>query len=118
MQQIAPKQIPAWVRQTSLADAALPVVLDVREPWELQTAAVQGDATSNGFELIHRPMRTVSARYLELDRHRPIACLCHHGARSAQVVHFLMQQGFTQIVNIQGGIHAWAVEHDPRVPVY
>jgi rhodanese-related sulfurtransferase len=34
------------------------------------------------------------------------------------VVHFLMQQGFTQVVNIQGGIHAWAVEHDPRVPVY
>ncbi|MEN9843241.1 MAG: hypothetical protein RLZZ612_1070 [Pseudomonadota bacterium] len=118
MQQIAPQQIPAWVQHTTTADTPLPVVLDVREPWELQTAAVQGDAASNGFELIHMPMRTVPARYLELDRDRPIACLCHHGARSAQVAHFLMQQGFTQVVNIQGGIHAWAVEHDPRVPVY
>jgi rhodanese-related sulfurtransferase len=118
MQQITPSQIPDWVRQARSVDAPLPVVLDVREPWELQTAAVQGDAQSNGFELMAMPMRTVPARHLELDRHRPIACLCHHGARSAQVAHFLMQQGFTQVVNVQGGIHAWALELDPRVPVY
>ncbi len=92
----------------------LPVVLDVREPWELQTATVKPD----GFELVAMPMRSVPARYLELDRDQPIACLCHHGARSAQVVHFLMQQGFTQTVNIHGGINAWSHERDPAVPVY
>ena len=90
------------------------MVLDVREPWELQTASV----SPQGFELIPMPMRSVPARYLELDRDRPIACLCHHGARSAQVVHFLMQQGFTQTVNIHGGINAWSHERDPAVPVY
>jgi rhodanese-related sulfurtransferase len=89
-------------------------VLDVREPWELQTASVKPD----GFELVSMPMRSVPARYLELDRNRPIACLCHHGARSAQVVHFLMQQGFTNTVNIHGGINAWSHERDTGVPTY
>ena len=54
----------------------------------------------------------------DTDPDRPIAGWCHHGARSAQVVHFLMQQGFTQTVNIHGGIHAWSHERDPAVPVY
>ena len=113
---IHPAQLNDWlarVRQEAPTDR-LPVVLDVREPWELQTASVKPD----GFELIAMPMRSVPARYLELDRNQPIACLCHHGARSAQVVHFLMQQGFTQTVNIHGGINAWSHERDAGVPVY
>ena len=115
MMSIHPGQLDQWLasaRQT--APEHDPVVLDVREPWELQTASV----SPQGFELIPMPMRSVPARYLELDRDRPIACLCHHGARSAQVVHFLMQQGFTQTVNIHGGINAWSHERDPAVPVY
>lgn len=113
---IHPAQLNDWLAsaQKNASADRLPVVLDVREPWELQTATVKPD----GFELIAMPMRSVPARYLELDRDQPIACLCHHGARSAQVVHFLMQQGFTQTVNIHGGINAWSHERDPAVPVY
>jgi rhodanese-related sulfurtransferase len=55
---------------------------------------------------------------MELQRDQPIACLCHHGGRSAQVAHFLMQNGFTQIVNVQGGINAWSSEVDPSIPTY
>jgi rhodanese-related sulfurtransferase len=113
---IHPAQLNNWLASAHHGAAAerLPVVLDVREPWELQTASVKPE----GFELVAMPMRSVPARYLELDRDQPIACLCHHGARSAQVVHFLMQQGFTQTVNIHGGINAWSQERDPTVPVY
>lgn len=112
---IHPAQLQDWLQQAAAkAPGVEPVVLDVREPWELQTASVKPD----GFELRHMPMRSVPARYLELDRHQPIACLCHHGARSAQVVHFLMQNGFTEVVNIHGGINAWSHERDPGVPVY
>jgi len=112
---VSPAHIPLWLQQAaSQTPALVPTVLDVREPWELQTAAVKPD----GFELIPMPMRSVPARYLELDKDRPIACLCHHGARSAQVVQFLMQNGFTQVVNITGGIHAWSQERDPSVPTY
>jgi rhodanese-related sulfurtransferase len=115
MQSISPAQIDTW-----LADAAAqtpgvtPVVLDVRESWELQTASVK----ALGFDLVAMPMRSVPARYLELDRERPVACLCHHGARSAQVAHFLEQNGFSAVVNIQGGINAWSQQRDPGVPVY
>jgi rhodanese-related sulfurtransferase len=109
MQSIQPAELDAWLQQTGGA-----TVLDVREPWELQTASVKAD----GFDLVTMPMRSVPARYMELDRQRPIACLCHHGGRSAQVVHFLMQQGFTSVVNIHGGINAWSRQRDPSVPVY
>jgi rhodanese-related sulfurtransferase len=116
MKSISPAQLTDWLQQAQAQQPSrgLPIVLDVREPWELQTASVRPD----GFELLHMPMRSVPARYLELDRNQPIACLCHHGARSAQVAHFLMNNGFTEVVNIQGGIHAWSQERDPGVPVY
>ena len=115
MQSIHPAQLDDWLEQArQAAPGKMPVVLDVREPWELQTASVKSD----GFELLAMPMRSVPARYPELDRHQPIACLCHHGARSAQVVHFLMNQGFDQVVNIHGGINAWSNERDTTVPRY
>ncbi len=114
MQAITPAQLDDWIRQHQADGAPLPVVLDVREPWELQTASV----TPQGFELVHMPMRSIPQRLAELDPERPIACLCHHGARSAQVTHFLANQGFTQVVNIHGGIDLWSRERDPSVPLY
>ena len=115
MQSIHPAQIDEWLQLAkNEAPGVTPIVLDVREPWEMQTAAVQ----AAGFDLIAMPMRSVPARYLELDRDRPIACLCHHGARSAQVAHFLMQNGFSAVVNIHGGINAWSQQRDPGVPLY
>ena len=115
MMSIHPAQLDDWLAAAQNdVPGQTPVVLDVREPWELQTAAV----SAQGFELMPMPMRSVPARYLELDRNRPIACLCHHGVRSAQVVHFLMQQGFTNTVNVHGGINAWSRERDQAVPLY
>ena len=116
MNAITPAQLNDWLQQAvdPAAPEALPIVLDVREPWELQTASVKPE----GFELRAMPMRTVPARLLEFDRHQPIAVLCHHGGRSAQVVQFLEGNGFTRVVNIHGGIHAWSQERDPGVPVY
>jgi len=116
MQSIRPSQFSDWLQHCATEHPELqPVLLDVREPWEFQTASVPAEEP---FALLQMPMRTVPARYLELDRRQPIACLCHHGARSAQVVHFLMQQGFEQVVNVHGGIDAWSRERDPGVPLY
>lgn len=110
---IRPQDLSQWLSRCP-TDDGLPLVLDVREPWEVQTACVRAD----GFELLPMPMHTVPARLNELPRQRPIACLCHHGARSAQVAHFLLNQGYENVVNIQGGIHAWTQEVDPSVPQY
>jgi len=112
---IRPAQLAAWL-QRCRADhpEAEPIVLDVREPWEVQTASIRPD----GFELRHVPMATLPMRLSELPRERPIACLCHHGGRSAQVAYYLQRQGYDNVVNIAGGIHAWAMELDPSVPQY
>jgi rhodanese-related sulfurtransferase len=113
--QLNPSGFADW-RKT--ADGAVqPVVLDVREPWELQTASVR----ANGFSLVAIPMREVPARLAELQQYgndHPIACLCHHGMRSLQVANFLAQSGFTNVVNLQGGIDAWSKQVDNEVPTY
>lgn len=111
---IRPAQFKDWLQACQADGCELPVLLDVREPWEVQTACVKAD----GFELLRMPMASIPARLNELPRDKPIACLCHHGARSAQVAHFLSNQGFEQVVNVSGGIHAWSAEVDPSVPRY
>ena len=109
MQQITPAQLNDWAAQQS----SRPVLLDVREAWELQTASAKPDS----LDLVHMPMQTIPARLDELDKSRPIACLCHHGGRSMQVAAFLQQHGF-QVANVAGGIHAWSLQVDPSIPVY
>lgn len=111
--QVRPADLAAWL-QAQTGGIATAVVLDVREPWELQTASVR----ANGFELIAIPMGEVPARMGELSPQTPVACLCHHGARSQRVAAFLAHNGFTQVANIAGGIDAWSSELDPAVPRY
>jgi rhodanese-related sulfurtransferase len=93
---------------------AAPVLLDVREAWELQTAHLD----LPGIRTLHIPMGTLPARLHELDRAQPILGLCHHGARSQQCVAFLQRQGFEAVYNIAGGIDAWSRQVNPAVPRY
>ena len=110
--QIRPAQLAQWL--DSVQSQSLPVVLDVREPHELVTASVGAGA----FELVAIPMNSVPQRLAELDPGRPVACLCHHGARSQRVAAYLQGSGFATVVNIAGGIEAWAHEIDPSVVRY
>lgn len=108
--QVRPSEFAAWMATLPTA----PVVLDVREPWELQTARIQPE----GLQMLAIPMREIPARLSELTLNQPVACLCHHGMRSLQVAHFLAQNGFEQIANIAGGIDAWSQQVDASVPTY
>ena len=108
--QIRPSQLESWFQSVD----AQPLVLDVREPHELALARVEED----GLEVLAIPMGVIPVRLAELDATRPIACLCHHGARSMQVAMFLQSRGFTQIANIAGGIDAWSAERDQAIPRY
>jgi rhodanese-related sulfurtransferase len=110
--QIRPSQLSEWL-ETARAHGE-PVVLDVREPSELRVASIKAD----GFELITIPMGVIPPRLHELKPGQPIACLCHHGARSMQVASFLKARGFAHVANIAGGINAWSSELDPTVPRY
>lgn len=112
IEHVHPGDFANWLERVKVHGT--PVLLDVREPSELQTASVKpGD-----FTLLHIPMGVVPPRLNELDPDQPIACLCHHGARSMRVAAFLEYQGFKHIANITGGINAWASQLDPSVPRY
>jgi rhodanese-related sulfurtransferase len=87
-----------------------PLLLDVRENWEFATCQIPGS--------VQIPMALVPIRISELDDNREIVCICHHGARSMQVAAFLERNGFTDVTNLTGGIHAWAVQVDGAMPRY
>lgn len=87
-----------------------PIILDVREPWEIELASVAG--------VTHIPMGDIPARISELDDNREIVVMCHHGVRSAQVAMYLARNGFDRVSNLSGGIEAWSLCADPSVPRY
>jgi rhodanese-related sulfurtransferase len=108
--QVRPSGLAAWLQ----AQPRPGLVLDVREPEELQMASVRPD----GFELLEIPMNDIPGRIAELDPQRPVAVLCHRGGRSQQVAMYLARNGFATVANVAGGIDAWALEHDDSVPRY
>lgn len=93
-----------------LARGETPIILDVREPDETRLAPFAG--------ALEIPMSEVPARVGELDPDSDIVVLCHHGIRSGRVAAFLDQQGFRHVANLTGGIDAWSLLVDPRVPRY
>jgi rhodanese-related sulfurtransferase len=112
IENIYPSDLSAWLEKMKVHGQ--PVVLDVREPHEVQTACIKPE----GFALVHIPMGVIPPRLNELDPSRPVACLCHHGGRSMRVAAFLEYQGFSHVANIAGGINAWSTQVDPSVPRY
>lgn len=112
IEHIHPGDLKDWVEKMKVHGQ--PVVLDVREPSELQRASLRAE----GFELLHIPMGVIPPRLNELDPARPVACLCHHGGRSMRVAQFLEYQGFKHVANISGGINAWSMQVDPSIPRY
>ncbi len=113
MKQLAGPDLINLIALTKAA-APAPLLLDVREPWEFALAAIRID----GLETRLMPMNSVPAQFGELDPAQPVVCICHHGARSAQVVAFLERQGFEAVYNLAGGIDAWSAQVDAAVPRY
>jgi rhodanese-related sulfurtransferase len=86
-------------------------LVDVREPWEFQTAKIEGATLM--------PVGDVPSRaHQELDPEQHIVVYCHHGVRSMNVTSWLRQQGFEKAQSLAGGIDRWAREVDPSVPQY
>ena len=89
----------------------VPVLLDVREPWEFQTASLP--------DSLLMPMGDVTSRaHAELDPDVHIVVLCHHGQRSFSVAMWLRGQGFERAQSLAGGIDAWSRTIDPSVSRY
>lgn len=89
-------------------------LIDVREPFELTLAAVEGFQNLPLSQFEQWSPRIA----VDFDPHGETYVICHHGVRSAQMCQWLQQQGFTHVINIAGGIHAYALSVDPTVPRY
>lgn len=115
MDHLTPQQVAA-----RLQDAALPapLLLDVREPWEYDTARIAGTTLVPMSGLVARVEEIASLQEEADGTPRQLICICHHGARSMQVAAFLEKHGFEQVANLTGGIHAWSLQVDPSVPTY
>jgi rhodanese-related sulfurtransferase len=110
MSMFEPFEIDTQTLKERLEGDNPPVVLDVREPWELEIASIEG--------AIAIPLGQLAGRTAELPRDRPLAVMCHHGGRSAQATAWLRNQGFDRATNVAGGIDAWARTIDPTLSRY
>ncbi len=87
-----------------------PLLLDVREPWEYRIVHLEES------RLV--PMREIPQATGSLDPAQEIIVICHHGIRSRHIALYLENQGFTNVVNLNGGIDAWARNTDRQMPTY
>ena len=105
LKQIRPAELSA-----QLQSGRTPVLLDVREEWEWNTCRIPG--------AVLIPLRELPGRIEELDKTAETVVICHHGVRSHHAAHYLKSLGFEDVINLAGGVAAWADEVDPAMPRY
>lgn len=101
---------PLQLQETLARADPPPLLLDVREPWEERVCRIDGSVLV--------PMRRIPEAVRELDPEQETVVICHHGVRSYQVAYFLEHSGFKDVINLSGGVAAWARDVDPDMPTY
>lgn len=104
MRNLSPRELAEWLK------AHRPLLLDVREPWEFEICHLPDS------ELV--PMAHIPAWAQQADPDQEIVVICHHGIRSRQVAMYLEHLGFSNVINLAGGVEAWARELDPQMATY
>ncbi|MGB4850497.1 MAG: rhodanese-like domain-containing protein, partial [Saprospiraceae bacterium] len=103
--EISVDQLNDWIR--SGKDFQL---IDVREPYEYEIANLGGTLIPKGEILTHLDL---------LEREKPVVIHCRSGKRSQDVINLLSKEaGFHHLLNLQGGILAWADKIDSTMPKY
>ena len=106
MHKFSPQDLQARLRDNAVA----PLLLDVREPWEFETCHITGS--------ILIPMRDIQQAAEDLDKSRETVVICHHGIRSRHIAYYLEQNGFANVINLEGGVERWAQEVEPGMKRY
>ncbi len=84
--------------------------IDVRETWEYELANI------NGSELM--PMSNFYQYMQKLGKNENLLIICHHGVRSLSICSLLIDNGYNNVINLEGGIDAWSQQVDPSIPLY
>ncbi len=106
MRQLTPTQLIQHLQTATVK----PVLLDVREPSEFAFCAIEG--------AINMPLAHIPDSANNLDPEQEYVLICHHGVRSQRAGAFLTAQGFEKLINLVGGIEAWACDIAPDMPRY
>jgi rhodanese-related sulfurtransferase len=85
-------------------------LIDVRETWEVERAKISGSRSI--------PLKEISSVHDKLDMSKPVITYCHHGPRGQTAAEILYKMGFVEVYNLEGGIHAYALEADTSIPLY
>jgi rhodanese-related sulfurtransferase len=93
-----------------LENGSQTVLLDVRDKWEYDLCHIDGS--------INICLSDITKRKDELDKQPRTVVICHHGMRSTMAAEHLISEGFEQIVNLEGGIDAWASTIDQSMTRY
>ena len=87
-----------------------PLLLDVRQSWEFDICKLD--------DSVLIPMSSIPANIDQLDKDRETVVICHHGIRSRRVAYYLEQAGFSNIINLKGGVDSWAKTVDNQMATY
>jgi rhodanese-related sulfurtransferase len=109
-QDIVIKSITVQELQDALNQENPPLVLDVREESEIKICTLP--------TFLHIPLGKLANALQQIPHNRAIVTVCHHGIRSYRAAVFLKQNGFEEVLNLIGGINAWAIEIDPKMARY
>lgn len=104
MQRWTAQQVAEYLQSES------PCLLDVREPWEFDICHIKGS--------INIPMSQIMIREEEILENEEIVVICHHGIRSMKVASFLGTRSEANLINLEGGVDAWARDVDPAMATY
>lgn len=105
MENISPEQL-----QARLSTAEKPQLVDVREAWEFEICHIDGSENI--------PMAELPGRLDSIAEDVELVLICHHGMRSMQVAQYLEGIGYDKVVNLDGGVDAWARTIDPDMQQY
>src|SRR5947209_11143663 len=95
-----------------LARGASVHLVDVRQPWEHDTASLPQS------QLIPLDQLTLRAGEIQPAKEALVVVYCHHGIRSQSGAALLQHLGFSNVASLAGGIDAWSLHVDPSVPRY
>ena len=103
-------ELTALELRDALATKRPITLLDVREQWEFDLCHLPG--------ALHMPLSSLPDRMGELDAAAEVVTICHHGGRSMQAARFLKASGHDKVLNLKGGVSAWAEQVDPSMAQY
>ncbi len=106
MLQLNPQQLVEHIKACS----EKPLLIDVREVSEFAICAIDGSTNT--------PLQQLPDALNQLDPEQEYVLICHHGMRSQRAGEFLYNNGFRNLINLVGGIDAWASDIDPKMERY